>query len=271
MRVATIISVYADDSAALFRRAIGSVFEQRLKDSVTSRVYLAVDGVVPDSIEGIVDEFYLSFYKVLRIEKNLGLANALNELIGALEDEQLVFRMDSDDVSHPDRYQTQIDYLLENPEVDILGTDIVETDAAMCSSRLVRFYYPPSDIRKHLCIGVPVAHPSVCMRRSVFDRVGLYPTSGTNEDIAMWFKCARAGLRFDNIPLPLLQFTVGIGFWSRRSFKKSFGEFWCYTAGVYGLFGLTWRFIFPFARFLLRLSPKPVVKFAYEWRAQKGK
>lgn len=271
MRVATIISVYAGDSPELFGRAIASVFEQRLKDSITSRVYLAIDGFVSGGIENVVSEFGENFHKVVRIEENQGLAHALNELIGALEDEELVFRMDSDDISHPDRYQIQIEYLVANPEVDILGTDIVESDSEMCSSRIVRFYYPPNDVRKHLCFGVPVAHPSVCMRRSVFDRVGLYPTSGTNEDIAMWFKCARAGLRFDNIPLPLLEFTVGKDFWSRRSFKKSIGELKCYISGVYGLFGLTWRFIFPFARFMLRLAPKSVVQFAYELRAQKRK
>jgi hypothetical protein len=108
------------------------------------------------------------------------------------------------------------------------------------------------------------------MRRSVIQRAGVYPEAGCNEDVAFWFNCARAGLRFGNVAQPLLRFNIGPSFWGRRGWRKAFGEFATYVRGIWALEGLTWHYLYPLARLLLRLLPARVARYAYASRGLRG-
>ena len=64
------------------------------------------------------------FYIIERSNSNQGLAFTLNNLISKLGDESFIFRMDSDDLCMPCRFERQILFLLKNSDIDILGSDI---------------------------------------------------------------------------------------------------------------------------------------------------
>ena len=255
INIATLMAVYRGDDPVSLTVAIESVLEQQFTTQVESRLYLAVDGPVPDEIIQVIEKFGTRIYRVHRLECNGGLAAALNTLINGLNDEQFIFRMDADDRSHKSRYQVQLDYFHIHPDVDILGTDIIEVDIVNCTQRRISFCRGPEEALAKLCQGVPVAHPTVCFKRHVLDRVRGYPLAGTNEDIALWFRCAQEGFRFDNVNVPLLDFTVGPNFWRRRSFKKAFNELRCYVSGIWAMNRITWKYVYPLMRFLLRISP----------------
>jgi glycosyltransferase involved in cell wall biosynthesis len=271
MSVATIMAVYHSDDASRFDQALASTVNQQIDAKVRHNIYLATDGPVPQAIENVIQRHALAIHKLVRLNENKGLAATLNQMIEALEDESFVFRMDADDVSHPTRYQQQLDFMAAHPEVDILGTDILEVDLQTQQKRVVSYCKDSTQTRQWICHSVPVAHPTVCFRRRVFDSVGLYPDSGHNQDIAMWFKCLKAGHVFANIHTPLLDFSINAGFWQRRSFEKAWGEFTCYTVGITSLHGPTWRLAFPMARLLIRLLPAQVSKFAYEIRSRRAR
>jgi glycosyltransferase involved in cell wall biosynthesis len=235
-----------------------------LGDEIESRLYVAIDGPVPQDIDSVLESRSPQIYQILRLPENRGLAAALNRLISNLEDEQFVFRMDADDCSDPERYQTQLDYLQRYSEIDILGTDIIEIEVSSGCTRRVSYALDHEDALRSLCRRVPVAHPTaVCFRRCVLDVVGGYPMSGTNEDIALWFQCAKEGFRFGNVHEPLLYFTVDSGFWHRRSTRKSISELRCYISGIWSLEGVTWKYIFPILRFMLRCAPSAVARRIY--------
>lgn len=264
--IATIMAVYSRDDASLFSRSLQSILDQRDLSGFSSRIYLAIDGPIPPSIEEVIEYNSLNIFKILRIKSNQGLANALNCLIASLEDEELIFRMDADDFSLPERYISQIRFMDQNPNIDILGTAIAEVDLYTGAKRTVTFYNDALDLHKFMCRRVPVAHPSVCIRRHVFEALGGYPLAGTNEDVALWFICAKSGYVFSNIQRPLLEFTVTPDFWRRRNISKAFGELKCYAQGIYAQFGPTWRLIFPLARFFVRLLPPSLMRIAYQLR-----
>jgi glycosyltransferase involved in cell wall biosynthesis len=266
IKIATLMSVYKGDNAQKFALAIDSILEQNLVDEIESRLYIAVDGPVSSDIESVLEQRRSSIYNKVHLLENRGLAAALNILISLLEDEQFVFRMDADDFSLPNRYQAQLQYLQENPSVDILGTDIVEIDEDRGGSRRVSYAIDHEHALRNLCWRVPVAHPTVCFRRRVIDVMTGYPIAGTNEDVALWFACAKAGFKFGNLHEPLLYFTVGTGFWQRRSTKKSISELKCYVLGIWRTERITWKYIFPMLRFLLRCAPSPVVRWIYASR-----
>jgi GT2 family glycosyltransferase len=261
-RVAVLMAIYSGDTAELFEQALLSVLCQTLPDNYDLRIYLGIDGSIPCALEDVVAAYQSRFYLVSKSTINLGLACTLNRLIKLRGDETFFFRMDADDVSLPGRFAAQLDYLRKNPGIDVLGTAIWE-----CSSngmrRLIRFAKGPEDAIKRIDRRVPVAHPTVCMHRRVLDNTGGYPERRGNEDISMWIKCIEAGFRFDNLPEPWLNFTVNDSFWRRRSFHKAFSEFQSYVEGIYRLHGLTWRYVFPLARLMLRISPEWVSRRIY--------
>lgn len=264
------MAVYRGDNPSELETALDSVLNQAFTDDVESRLYLAIDGPVTDEINRVIAVRENRIHHILRLDKNRGLAAALNSLIKLLSDEVFVFRMDSDDRSHSNRYQTQLDYFKDHASIDILGTEIMEVDQQAGTCRRVTFCNGPDDAMANLCKRVPVAHPTVCFRRKVLDQVGGYPMAGTNEDVALWFRCAKEGFRFDNIKQPLLDFTVSPHFWKRRSYKKAFSELRCYVQGIWALDGITWKYIYPLARFLLRMAPSWVAQLIYRSKLRGG-
>ncbi len=268
LRVATLMAVYRGDDPQYFQAALRSVLDQRFETPVISNIYLGVDGRLSPELDRVIELHRHRLHCVLRSDANLGLATTLNRLIAALDDEAFIFRMDADDISRPERYATQLRHMCAHPEVDILGTDIIEFDGRS-QRRIVTFARDPEQALQHLHLRVPVAHPSVCIRRRVLALTGGYPTTGTNEDVSLWFRCAALGLRFDNVHLPLLEFRITDAFWRRRSVAKAFSEWSCYAHGISSLHGaLNWRQVFPVLRLGLRLAPQSVSRWAYRRRGQ---
>ncbi|WP_373476297.1 glycosyltransferase [Sphingorhabdus sp.] len=264
--VAVIMSTYAADDPHFLRRSINSLLTQSISSSIKINIYLGVDGPVSEEIKNVLKSFDSQLFKLVFFENNRGLAYVLNDLIGLLETEQLVFRMDSDDVSHPTRLRKQIDFMQQNSSVDILGTAIVE----ICEdglSRIVSFPEDHESAKSSMFWRTPVAHPTVCVRKRVFEKLGGYPTDSLNEDIALWFRAAKAGFRFSNLSEPLLSFTIGPDFWQRRGLLKAWGEFKCYVKGIYLNDGLSWKIAIPLVRLLFRLGPNSLKKFGYSFRA----
>lgn len=267
--VATLMCVYGRDDPTAFSAALQSVWDQDLPEGVVSRIYLGVDGPLPPALEAAVAAAEPRLHRVCRSPRNEGLARMLNRLIAQLEGEAFVFRMDADDRALPQRYRRQLDYLQAHPEIDILGTAIVEQDETTGQQRVVRYAAGPEEAVQRLHWRVPVAHPTVCLRARVLALARGYPEKGTNEDVAMWFRCASLGLRFDNLPEPLLLYRVAPDFWRRRGLAKAGSELLCYLRGIHRLHGLfTTAYAAPVLRFGLRLMPTRVSRWAYSlaWR-----
>lgn len=267
-QVAVLMALYGGDEVAPFERALLSVLNQSLPDQHTLHVYLGIDGPISPALEAVVDFYSARLHTISRSATNVGLASTLNRLIASRGDEEFFFRMDADDVSLPGRFAAQLAELASRPEIDIIGTAIRECHSDG-SSRIVRFASGPEDARRRIDRRVPVAHPTVCMRRNVLDRLGGYPERRGNEDISMWFRCLEAGYRFDNLPEVLLDFTITEVFWKRRSVRKAFIEFQSYVEGIWRLDGVTWRYAFPIARLLLRLSPEWFSRRMYSSRLRR--
>jgi hypothetical protein len=263
-KVGVLMAVYAADDPNLFRRAVQSIINNQTAARYTTiRVYLGVDGPVGREMVKAITELSECFYRLFWFQANRGLVHVLNDLIAAREDEAFFFRMDADDVSLPTRFERQLQYMGRNPSIEILGTDIIEIEEGTGRRRIVRFADSPDEARQRIARGVPVAHPTVCFRATVFQKVPQYPLVRLNEDIEMWFACLQSGVQFDNVKEPLYEFRIGAHFWKRRGWKKTWTEFIAYVKGIWKLDGVTWKYVFPIARLLLRLAPSGVKRAAY--------
>lgn len=262
--VAVMMSVYKSDDPDLLKKALASVVDQTYP-SEKVRIYLGIDGEISQESERVIADCG-AIYKCLKNEKNIGLGPTLNKLVNTLEDEAFVLRMDADDVSLPTRFEAQINYMLENPGVDILGTAIIEVGEG--GGELGIRTYPRENVKRYIAKGAPIAHPTACFRKEVFEKINYSPTIRLNEDIFLWFQALKNGFCVDNLPDALYRFSVDGAFFKRRNYKKSFGEFGIYMKGIWALHKITWLYIFPILRLLSRLLPQRLIKAAYRsgWR-----
>ena len=102
-----LMSVYSKENPAWLKLAIESIQDQTLP---TSDFVLVCDGPLTPELDGVIAEKHCQMGEILmvvRLEKNMGLGNALNEGIRHCRND-LVARMDSDDIAYPDRCEKQV-------------------------------------------------------------------------------------------------------------------------------------------------------------------
>lgn len=203
MNFSVLMSIYYKESSEFFERSMQSVwYDQSLKPT---EIVLVQDGKLTVGLNVIVakyKELLSDVLKVIPLEENVGLGNALN--IGLKEcSYELVARMDTDDICMPDRFEKQINYF-KNSNVDILGSYCVEIDKDHGRGNLRKMPLSHQDIYNNL-FTCPLIHPTVMFKKSLILKVGGYNKTLTRrQDYDLWFKCAKAGAKFANIDEPLL-------------------------------------------------------------------
>ncbi len=139
----------------------------------------------------------------------MGLVAALNCGIARAE-APLIARMDADDIMHPARLERQRDFLVRRRNVALVGCRV-----KLFPSSVIRAGYREyvrwqnacisvEDIADNIYVESPFAHPSVMVRRSVFDKLGGYADGEFPEDYDMWLRMHRAGYRMAKLEDVLL-------------------------------------------------------------------
>ena len=141
---------------------------------------------------------------------------------------EYIARMDSDDICLPNRFKDQINYLLKNPSVDVVGSWISEIDEDDKVTRKVVKY--PETHEECLSIFMcrdPLAHPTAMFRISFFNKAGKYPVNTPLfEDGVMWYQGFMNGCIFANVPKVCLKFRRSSDFYKkRRNIKALVGLF----------------------------------------------
>ncbi len=139
----------------------------------------------------------------------LGLVAALNFGIARAE-APLIARMDADDIMHPARLERQRDFLARRRNVALVGcrVELFPSSGIRAGYReYVRWQngcVSAEDIADNIYVESPFAHPSVMVRRSVFDKLGGYAEGEFPEDYDMWLRMHRAGYRMAKLEDVLL-------------------------------------------------------------------
>lgn len=213
------ISVYGKDNPKWVDRALESIINQTLRPD---EIVLVVDGKIPETIELIIEKYRKKcvanniFLNILRLEKNCGLGNALRVAVQCSKN-QWIARMDSDDISLPDRFEQQMRYIVNHPDIDIIGGDITEfigSEENIVGKRSV----PKSDkaIREYMKTRCAMNHVSVMYKKHSVLRAGGYKEWFWNEDYFLWLRMMECNCRFANTGTVLVNVRVGEDMYSRR-------------------------------------------------------
>lgn len=216
------ISVYKSDNPVFFDRALNSITENQ---TITpNEIVLVVDGPVSDSLNEVISKYENKYdiFKIIRLEKNGGLGNALKIAVENATFE-LIARMDSDDVSLPTRFEEQLRYFQINPEIDIVGGNITEfigEENNIIGQRLV----PVSNeaIREYMKERCAMNHVSVMYKKAAVQNAGGYQDWFWNEDYYLWIRMWLNGAIFANTGSVLVNVRVGEEMYQRRGGAKYF-------------------------------------------------
>ena len=155
-KVSVIMSVYND--IGMLRDSIESILNQTYSNF---EFLIADDGSSTKEVESIICSYDDPRVKFFKNENNLGLAKTLNNLID-ISKGSLLARMDSDDVALPRRLEVQVDYLDNNPNVDIVAGS---TSCFPGPERQWIIKDCDLDLKLNLIWGNAIPHPTVMMRR----------------------------------------------------------------------------------------------------------
>jgi glycosyltransferase involved in cell wall biosynthesis len=149
---------------------------------------------------------------VVRLDENQGIAPALNAGLSRCRG-RLVARMDSDDKMMPTRLQRQFAYLQDHADVTVLGTQLQAVDWE--TDRLLSPTKHPEQVTeeyiKHQRNTSEIwflNHPTAMMRRREVMNLGGYPTYRIAQDLGLWLKVVRAGLKIHNLPTVELHYRL---------------------------------------------------------------
>lgn len=209
MRISAIGAVYAKERPSYLREALESIVSQK-KD--LHEIILVIDGQINENLHCIIDEFKNEIINVF-LEKNLGLANALNAGISQSTGDYIL-RFDSDDINLPTRVLKLKKFALDHPNIDIIGSWIKEFGL----SNSIR-YLPSSnsEIYKMMNLRCPVNHPSVMFKKQVWIKNEGYDINVFPEDYFFWLKARFNKMTFHNIQEALVLMRTNEDFYSRRA------------------------------------------------------
>ena len=197
--VSVLMPVY--NSETFVAETIDSILAQTFGDFE----FVIIDDGSTDGSLAILREYEKRDGRIRLISRpNTGYVRALNEGLEIAQGE-FVARMDSDDISDKQRFELQVKFLREHPEVVAVGSNAFAMDA---EGRRLGQYDVPLDnatIQRTLLGGDScIHHPAVMMRTAAVRQLGGYNEQYMPcEDFDLWLRLGEIG-ELVNLPQPLL-------------------------------------------------------------------
>lgn len=225
----------------------GSRFLNAVK-SIEEQTYGNWEFIICD--DGSTDDTYIKLmdyardkanYKIIKNENNLGLAATLNHCIEHCEGE-FIARMDDDDISYPTRFECQVSYLENNPEIAFVSSnvDIFDGEKIIGERKLKQF-----PTKKDMVKGSQFVHPATMFRMEALRTVGGYRVSKDTvrgQDYDLFMRLYGKGYCGANIIKPLFRYTEDNANLKRRTLKARTGEIKIRIYGYKAMKVMYWAF-----------------------------
>lgn len=256
-----LLSVYSKENPRYLFEALKSVMVQTHKPT---ELVLVKDGPLTDELETVIDQFNNNFdiLKVVAIETNVGLGKALSIGLKSCTYD-LVARMDSDDICHPDRFLHQAQFMDKNPIIDIVGGHIEEFLYEVGDSKMLREVpLQNEDIVARLKKRNAMNHVTVMFRKQSVMEAGNYEPIAYLEDYYLWVRMMLIDKKFANIDKVLVFVRTGSGMYKRRG-DKSYSIGWRKIQYLLYKNGLISYFQYLFSMFQIKIFLRIPSKIRY--------
>ncbi len=267
MNFSVLISIYKKESPKYLDDCLKSILiNQSIKPS---EVVIINDGHISNELRKVIVKYKKKFPNKLKncgYAKNRGLGYALNYGLNLCSNE-LVFRMDADDISNKNRFKIQIDFLSKNSDISILGSSIEEfNDIPHDLKRLRKVPTSSIEIDKNKLNRNPFNHMTVCFKKSHILKAGGYSHMPGYEDYYLWLRVLNF-YKGHNLDKPLVFARVGNNMLGRRQGFRFFINEIKFQKAIYvdGIQSFLSFIINVILRGLPRLLPKFALKIIYKY------
>lgn len=221
MSFSCLISCYKKDVPDDLKKCLTSLVNQTRP---ADEIVFVKDGKLTVDLENVLLEFKSKLPLIfISLKDNKGLGNALKVGLESCSNE-IIIRMDTDDVCYPRRFEMQFNFMMNNPIIDILGTwahDINANDEIIGERK-----YPTEHRHIYKLIwAIPIIHPSVAFRKSKILDIGSYDSElSRRQDYDLWLRSAYNGFIFGNIPEFLIKYRFTENYYNKNSTKVAFAQ-----------------------------------------------
>ncbi len=204
-KFSVLMSLYEKENPLFLDMSLESVFSQTV---LPNQVVLVLDGPIGSALAEVVNKYkeLYPYLEVYPLEKNKGLSTALNTGLQVFRNE-IVFRMDTDDICYPHRFERTLKEYNLQPDLEIVGAFATMISESGEEIKQMRVPTSEKDIYKEVWT-CPFIHPTVSFKKSSIINVGSYnPNSGPRQDdYELWFRCVENRLKCKNIDEPLVYY-----------------------------------------------------------------
>lgn len=224
-KYSVLMSLYDKEDPSYLGPSLDSMINQTIKPD---EIVLVLDGPINNNLQDIVDNYSNKIPEMLKIvplEKNVGLGKALDIGLKHCSNE-LVARMDTDDISLPTRCEKQLKKFQEDKALTLVGTmtdEFYDSPDNIVSSRVVPTAH--EDIERFIKRRSPFNHPTVMFKKSAVIDSGGYGKFSRKQDLDLFSRMINTGHKAANIDESLLLFRSNEENFKRRKSWSYVGSY----------------------------------------------
>ena len=212
MNYSVLMAVYAKENPQFLKASIESMLAQTIP---TDDFVIVKDGPLPACLEEVL-QIYHDHLHLISLARNVGLGPALGIGLASCKHE-LVARMDSDDLSRPQRIAKQLAVFAQQPECVLCGGYIEEFIEEPGDLGLVKKVpIETKDIFNFIKRRNPFNHVTVMFKKNAIMQAGNYQSFYFNEDYELWIRVLSSHPQVTNLAECLCDVRVGNGMFERR-------------------------------------------------------
>lgn len=220
-KLSVIMSVFNDEK--YLPDAIESIIGQTFKDFE----FIICNDCSKDDSYKIISKYKKmdNRIKIINNDKNIGLAASLNKCL-ALAKGEYIARMDSDDISLPNRFKEEVNFLEKNSEYSVISTQAYYIDENGNQIGASKIKSGKVDFEASIKAS-GVMHPTVMMRKEVLDDVNGYTVNKNTqraEDYDLWCKITEKGNLLYVMDSFLFKYRVDLEGIKKRKYKYRIQE-----------------------------------------------
>lgn len=222
-KISVLMSVYIKEKPEYLKAAMDSVLSQTYK---ADEILLMQDGPLTEELYQMIEEYRKANQEIhIHVfEQNVQLGRALQKGVELCKNE-LIARMDTDDIALPDRFEKQVAYMDAHPEVSVVGGSIREFNDEGTIDRIKTMPKTQDEILSYVKIRNPLNHMTVMYRKSAILEAGNYQHFPFLEDYSLWSRMLSMGYQIRNMEDILVNARTSMGLVKRRSGWSYFKTF----------------------------------------------
>jgi glycosyltransferase involved in cell wall biosynthesis len=181
-----------------------TAIESILNQTYTDFEFIIINDGSTDQSRDIICSYSDNRIRLFDNIINRGLIYSLNKGI-EYSLGNVIARMDADDISLPTRFERQINFFNQNPDVSLVGSTAIYVDENGVEKSVREFSVPSNLIYSHLFFGNPFIHSSVIIKKNVFTKYKYNKDFYLAEDYYLWSQIAKE-YKVANISEPLVKY-----------------------------------------------------------------